>query len=320
MAKKKKKQQQQQQEDAVVAAPSIRTAAPAGGKPPPPLTIHTLHLVLLIGILQPTFLFFALFFVPQRAASITRASPSSSSQDTTSTFTNDGANILVRGLHAITALYDSPDQISDQTLRSAVLRSAAIAIFITQAWITRALGNWIATEKLRHSTNTKAEKKGTFEELALTLLTLPFTTLLWVAILVGLLGAPIPFTSTAGSNHTLPTLGLGFHLACLITLTPAHVLGTDWTQWDAVFLPAPESEDGRKRRAQEAWHAVLFYPAAGALVGALLASFGLALDWNRPWQVWPIPPLIGSTVGLMLGNWVGIRAWTNAAWSAKFTA
>ncbi|CAH3122798.1 unnamed protein product [Porites lobata] len=37
------------------------------------------------------------------------------------------------------------------------------------------------------------------------------------------------------------------------------------------------------------------------LIGAWLGAFPIPLDWDRPWQVWPIPCVIGAIVGYIIG-------------------
>lgn len=37
------------------------------------------------------------------------------------------------------------------------------------------------------------------------------------------------------------------------------------------------------------------------LVGAWLGAFPIPLDWDRPWQVWPIPCVIGALAGYIIG-------------------
>ncbi|KAK0543093.1 Glycosylphosphatidylinositol (GPI) anchor assembly protein [Tilletia horrida] len=226
---------------------------------------------------------------------------------------------FARGLHAISAIYDNPDHIAGTQLRTKVLSASAIAVFITQAWLTRALGKWVAADQRRNAVKPESTVSSTFENLAMSVLSLPISTTIFVLLLTLILGAPIPFTD----GHTIPTLTLAFHLALMIALPTSHILGSDWSRWDTVFLPAlhappsaapppPQSQKGADSKTSSrgsAWHAVLFYPATGALLGAVLASFGLALDWGRPWQIWPLPPLLGSTAGLVVGNWLGIRAY-----------
>ncbi|KAJ7384662.1 hypothetical protein OS493_020242 [Desmophyllum pertusum] len=37
------------------------------------------------------------------------------------------------------------------------------------------------------------------------------------------------------------------------------------------------------------------------LIGTWLGAFPIPLDWDRPWQVWPIPCVIGAIVGYIVG-------------------
>ena len=40
------------------------------------------------------------------------------------------------------------------------------------------------------------------------------------------------------------------------------------------------------------------------LLGAWLGAITIPLDWDRPWQAWPIPCVIGALVGYMTGHFV----------------
>ncbi|XP_065920536.1 phosphatidylinositol-glycan biosynthesis class F protein-like isoform X2 [Dysidea avara] len=40
---------------------------------------------------------------------------------------------------------------------------------------------------------------------------------------------------------------------------------------------------------------------ACTLLGSWVGAFTIALDWEKPWQVWPIPCNFGATVGHVLG-------------------
>jgi len=40
----------------------------------------------------------------------------------------------------------------------------------------------------------------------------------------------------------------------------------------------------------------------GALLGTWIASFTLVLDWNEPWQAFPVPPLFGAWAGHALAT------------------
>uniref|UniRef100_A0A5K3FK39 Phosphatidylinositol-glycan biosynthesis class F protein n=1 Tax=Mesocestoides corti TaxID=53468 RepID=A0A5K3FK39_MESCO len=39
----------------------------------------------------------------------------------------------------------------------------------------------------------------------------------------------------------------------------------------------------------------------GTLVGTWSSAFVLVLDWDRPWQAWPIPCVMGAVIGFSLG-------------------
>lgn len=38
------------------------------------------------------------------------------------------------------------------------------------------------------------------------------------------------------------------------------------------------------------------------VLGAWLGAIAIPLDWDRPWQLWPIPCVLGALVGYMLGH------------------
>lgn len=42
----------------------------------------------------------------------------------------------------------------------------------------------------------------------------------------------------------------------------------------------------------------------GAFTGAWIGNAGMALDWERPWQEFPVPPILGSILGLTIANLV----------------
>lgn len=46
------------------------------------------------------------------------------------------------------------------------------------------------------------------------------------------------------------------------------------------------------------------------LIGAWLGAFPIPLDWDRPWQVWPIPCAIGAIVGYIVGLGVSTVTYT----------
>jgi len=43
-----------------------------------------------------------------------------------------------------------------------------------------------------------------------------------------------------------------------------------------------------------------------SIVGALFGSAAIPLDWDRPWQAWPVPCCFGATLGYTIGLMVFI--------------
>jgi len=46
----------------------------------------------------------------------------------------------------------------------------------------------------------------------------------------------------------------------------------------------------------------LVYPAIGTVVGSWLGCIPIALDWDRPWQSWPLTPAFGGVFGFVLSS------------------
>ncbi|KAL5513248.1 GPI11 [Sanghuangporus vaninii] len=51
---------------------------------------------------------------------------------------------------------------------------------------------------------------------------------------------------------------------------------------------------------------LLVYPVVGAALGAWIGVFPIALDWDRPWQAWPLTPAYGAIFGLIIASWTAI--------------
>ena len=46
----------------------------------------------------------------------------------------------------------------------------------------------------------------------------------------------------------------------------------------------------------------LYVTAMGAFIGAWFGAFPIPLDWDRPWQVWPVSCNIGLAIGALMGS------------------
>lgn len=66
-----------------------------------------------------------------------------------------------------------------------------------------------------------------------------------------------------------------------------------------------------RRRAREA---LALYPALGAIWGAWIGALVIPLDWDRPWQAYPNPCVVGACVGHSAGH-LGLVAAGSSRWS-----
>ena len=118
------------------------------------------------------------------------------------------------------------------------------------------------------------------------------------------------------------TVSETFHLAVLLTslttLPCSLVLGMNASSWCRLFLlnstdessgggSAPDEEKvllraGKQLRPVER---NLWWCCTGAVVGVWLGAVPIPLDWDRPWQAWPISCVIGTLVGYSCGALCG---------------
>ncbi|KAG8216237.1 GPI biosynthesis protein family Pig-F-domain-containing protein [Butyriboletus roseoflavus] len=129
-------------------------------------------------------------------------------------------------------------------------------------------------------------------------------------VVIVMLGAPL-------TTHILQTALLAFVIAILTAFTPAFVLGLPsfasdtpsminrltWTRLFVELSPRNAIECG------------MIYPAVGTFVGGWLGAIPIALDWDRPWQAWPLTPLFGSIGGYIIGALFGFT-FSMARWVA----
>ncbi|PYH41273.1 PIG-F family protein [Aspergillus saccharolyticus JOP 1030-1] len=110
-----------------------------------------------------------------------------------------------------------------------------------------------------------------------------------LAILLVLFGAPF-------TTHHAQTALCAAHMALLTTLPLVYVHGVDGTVWSEVW--------GASRPADAVWGAAL-----GTCVGAWLGAVPIPLDWDRPWQAFPITILAGAYMGFAAGTLLGRSKW-----------
>ncbi|XP_078481570.1 GPI ethanolamine phosphate transferase, stabilizing subunit-like [Ciona intestinalis] len=81
-------------------------------------------------------------------------------------------------------------------------------------------------------------------------------------------------------------------VTCLITVPALSMLGCDVTSLYRVIVCGNHSNETER---------FLYYQSAGTALGSWASAVVIPLDWDRPWQVWPIPCIIGAIVGYSVG-------------------
>lgn len=159
-------------------------------------------------------------------------------------------------------------------------------------------GNWTESEAQRTERRLRREEwdkqKGAAGWRAI-LATLGTSAVLHIIIV--LFGAPL-------ASHILETYLLSLLLATLTVYAPAYALGVPTLQSDTeslvrrltwVRLFAELQPRNQIERA-------LVYPAIGTVLGCWAGVIPVGLDWDRPWQAWPLTPAWGAMAGYVLGS------------------
>ncbi|KAJ6565463.1 GPI biosynthesis protein family Pig-F-domain-containing protein [Mycena vulgaris] len=129
-------------------------------------------------------------------------------------------------------------------------------------------------------------------------LTTAATSLLFHGVLI-LFGAPL-------ASHFWETYLLALLLSVLTVFPPAYTLGSPlftsdmtWMTWVRLF-----AEFTTRTPVERA----MLYPAVGTIVGCWLGAIPIALDWDRPWQAWPLTPALGAILGYIFSSVAALTA------------
>ncbi|KAF8909756.1 GPI biosynthesis protein family Pig-F-domain-containing protein [Gymnopilus junonius] len=110
-------------------------------------------------------------------------------------------------------------------------------------------------------------------------------------------GAPI-------TSLTLKTYLLALLVSVMAVFPPAYAIGVPtlggnsasivqrWT-WVRLFV-----EFSSRNPVERA----LVYPAIGTVLGCWLGVIPIALDWDRPWQAWPLTPAFAAIAGYIVSS------------------
>ncbi|XP_065620880.1 uncharacterized protein LOC112004324 [Quercus suber] len=78
----------------------------------------------------------------------------------------------------------------------------------------------------------------------------------------------------------------------LFTIVPAAtVFGSSWKDWQRIFAHT---------KPMGSVDIIICLPAHGAVIGAWFGAWPMPLDWERPWQEWPICVSYGAMAGYLV--------------------
>ncbi|WFC94443.1 hypothetical protein MBRA1_001073 [Malassezia brasiliensis] len=179
---------------------------------------------------------------------------------------------------------------------AALLREAALSLqgmYITQAWFCARMASWHSVSEAYESGASRkdAQKQAhsvgqQLERLVMTTFAFP---LLWAAALavLVLLGAPV-------NGSYMGTAVLAAYVALIVLFPVVHILGAPPSPMWTRVLAAPSLATPRE--------VLVLVPAVCAALGTLAGAAGVALDWGRVWQTWPLPCVYGAVGGVVVGN------------------
>uniref|UniRef100_A0A7N0VC70 Phosphatidylinositol-glycan biosynthesis class F protein n=1 Tax=Kalanchoe fedtschenkoi TaxID=63787 RepID=A0A7N0VC70_KALFE len=100
------------------------------------------------------------------------------------------------------------------------------------------------------------------------------------------LGAPV------GLNYLPKTVYWSLLISSLTFVPAACVFGASWKDWRRLFAHT---------KPVDLVDYMICVPAHGAIVGSWFGAWPMPLDWERPWQEWPICVSYGTMVGYVAG-------------------
>ncbi|TQE04281.1 hypothetical protein C1H46_010066 [Malus baccata] len=115
--------------------------------------------------------------------------------------------------------------------------------------------------------------------------------------LINALGA-IVLGAPAGIQYLPKTINWSLVMSLFTIVPAASVFGSSWTDWQRIFAFTKQVS---YPQPIEPVDYMICLPAHGAVIGAWFGAFPMPLDWERPWQEWPICVSYGAIVGYLVG-------------------
>ncbi|KAL0354904.1 UNVERIFIED_CONTAM: Phosphatidylinositol-glycan biosynthesis class F protein, partial [Sesamum radiatum] len=100
------------------------------------------------------------------------------------------------------------------------------------------------------------------------------------------LGAPV------GIQHFTKTVHWSLLMSVFTFVPAASVFGSSCSDWHRIFA---------QTKPIGSTDFMICFPAHGAVIGAWFGAWPMPLDWERPWQEWPICVTYGAIFGYLLG-------------------
>jgi hypothetical protein len=185
------------------------------------------------------------------------------------------------------------------------MRSTFAAVVLSRSWfVARFKGWWDEAEAMERGDREEVMKRRRvsmgkqMEDVTMTTFAMPGVVLiLYIAVL--LCGSPI-------IRQPVESLFLAAYISVLALLPAVHVLGTDQHAWVRAFSWSSGIQQASEVTPR---FKVLIRSTGCTLIGALIGSLGLLLDWDRAFQIYPLPPVLGAALGLIVGNGLAARAY-----------
>ncbi|BFG40705.1 hypothetical protein CerSpe_269790 [Prunus speciosa] len=99
------------------------------------------------------------------------------------------------------------------------------------------------------------------------------------------LGAPV------GIQYLPKTINWSLVMSLFTIVPAASVFGSSWMDWQRIFACT---------KAFDPVDYMICIPAHGVIIGAWIGAFPMPLDWERPWQEWPICVSYGAIAGYLV--------------------
>ncbi|KAH7876300.1 GPI biosynthesis protein family Pig-F-domain-containing protein [Lentinula edodes] len=176
-----------------------------------------------------------------------------------------------------------------------------LGVIVLQAWWSAWLRDWWIDYSLKGTRDDKKMQKQSLDRRKLSQLGKAWifaagTSVFFHAVTV-LLGAPL-------FSYVPQTYLSALLLAVLTVVPPAYTFGIPSLSSDTESLLTRLNwiRMFAEFRIYNPIERAVVYPAVGAVLGSWLGVIPIALDWDRPWQAWPLTPAYGALVGYITAS------------------